>query len=107
MKDHDSNNKDRDRNVDWLASTAVCWCDDDNDLDMALACRHVFVPSVSSASMAAVIQTYPDHFTNTGGATDKESGFGTKGTELAIDSTLELIQASKAAVVEVYGNVRP
>jgi hypothetical protein len=30
----------------------VCLCDDDNDLEMALACRRAYLPSVSSDSIA-------------------------------------------------------
>ena len=31
---------------------ALCFCDDDNDLEMALACGKVFLPTISSPSMA-------------------------------------------------------
>ena len=56
-----------------LSKHAICFCDDDNDLEMALACHHAFVPGVSSDSMAAVIQANPTQITATGGpGTDLE-----------------------------------
>jgi hypothetical protein len=54
-----------------LAKYTVCICDDDNDLEMALACGHAYIPEVSSVSMANVMAAHPDHFTQTGGAGQK------------------------------------
>lgn len=55
-------------NPDELLSTnTVCVCDDDNDLEMALACQHAYIPGVSSESMAEAIRNQPDHFSETSG----------------------------------------
>ena len=44
---------------------SVCICDDDNDIEMALACSHAFIPALSSESMQQVIENNPDKFTMT------------------------------------------
>jgi hypothetical protein len=66
-------------------------CDDDNDLEMALACLHAYVPSISSTSLAATIQSSPGKFT----ATCKDAVQGTHATEMALDLILERIAAGK------------
>jgi hypothetical protein len=48
-----------------LAKHAVCLCDDDNDLEMALACQHAYIPGISSKSMAETIGKNPNRFTVT------------------------------------------
>eukprot|EP00550_Attheya_septentrionalis_P002661 CAMPEP_0198290122 /NCGR_PEP_ID=MMETSP1449-20131203/8086_1 /TAXON_ID=420275 /ORGANISM="Attheya septentrionalis, Strain CCMP2084" /LENGTH=342 /DNA_ID=CAMNT_0043988567 /DNA_START=609 /DNA_END=1634 /DNA_ORIENTATION=- len=48
-----------------LSEFAVCLCDDDNDLEMAMACQHAFVPSISSSSMTETIRANPHQFTLT------------------------------------------
>jgi len=45
---------------DLLSQRAVCLCDDDNDLEMALACRTAYLPSVTSSSMKKAARDYPD-----------------------------------------------
>ena len=50
---------------DFLSNHAVCMCDDDNDLEMALACQHAYLPDVASQSMIDTIEEFPDHFTKT------------------------------------------
>lgn len=62
-------------------------CDDDNDLEMALACNHAYIPEVSSESMAQKIAENPDHFTQTGGVGALYSG--TAATDAAIAAILE------------------
>jgi hypothetical protein len=42
-----------------LESQAVCLGDDDNDIEMVLACRKAFIPTITSDSMAAIVQRYP------------------------------------------------
>ena len=75
-----------------LARHAICLCDDDNDLEMALACQHAFVPGVSSESMAEVIRAHPNQITVTGGpGHDVE---GTKATEKALELALKSIRSS-------------
>lgn len=43
----------------------VCLCDDDNDMEMALSCRHAYIPSVTSNTMANTIRKVPKQFTVT------------------------------------------
>eukprot|EP00531_Pseudo-nitzschia_arenysensis_P004155 CAMPEP_0116132338 /NCGR_PEP_ID=MMETSP0329-20121206/9491_1 /TAXON_ID=697910 /ORGANISM="Pseudo-nitzschia arenysensis, Strain B593" /LENGTH=477 /DNA_ID=CAMNT_0003626839 /DNA_START=52 /DNA_END=1482 /DNA_ORIENTATION=+ len=50
---------------DFLSNHSVCMCDDDNDLEMALACQHAYLPDISSKSMSATVSKFPDHFTTT------------------------------------------
>lgn len=77
---------------DVLSKHAICFCDDDNDLEMALACNHAYVPGVSSDSMAAVIKANPAQITATGGpGNDLE---GTDATEKALELALESIQST-------------
>lgn len=64
-----------------LATSAICLCDDDNDLEMALACQHAYVPSVSSESMAQAIKDNPTKLTVIEGIDGVE---GTSATELAL-----------------------
>jgi len=51
----------------------VCLCDDDNDLEMALACEHAYIPSITSTSMKKVIDENPGQFSVTCGDGDVES----------------------------------
>jgi hypothetical protein len=74
-----------------VSSHAVCLCDDDNDVEMAMACRHAYVPEVSSSSMRETIDKYPMHFTQTGG-----EGFdlvGCDSSEAALTIILERLQS--------------
>ena len=93
------------KDIDKLMSAhAVCVCDDDNDLQMAFACHHAYIPGISSSSMAQAIQDNPDHFTLTGsgggggsssGSSDDSEIDGTKATEIALELILERIMATK------------
>jgi hypothetical protein len=65
-----------------LSEQAVCLCDDDNDLEMAIACRHAYIPEISSSSMKELIHRHPEHFTQTGGEGVEVSG--TESTEAAL-----------------------
>ena len=73
-----------------LSQHAVCVCDDDNDLEMALACKHAFVPGISSESMAQVLMKNSDQITVTGGIGDLDEGTGA--TERALDQVLKSLQ---------------
>mmetsp|Transcript_7856 Transcript_7856/g.11322 ORF Transcript_7856/g.11322 Transcript_7856/m.11322 type:complete len:389 (-) Transcript_7856:103-1269(-) len=68
-----------------LSSHAICLCDDDNDLEMALACKHAYIPGVTSQSMAKVVEKNPDRMTVTG-----EAGTRVEGT-FATEAALELV----------------
>ena len=62
----------------------------DNDLEMAHACRHAFIPAVTSASMAQAIEDDKDSFTVT-----EDKGIGlveTGATEEALESVLEMLR---------------
>lgn len=48
-----------------MLSSSVCICDDDNDIEMALACSHAYVPSLHSISMEETIRRNPSKFTKT------------------------------------------
>jgi hypothetical protein len=59
--------------------------DDDNDIEMALACRHAFIPTISSHSMAVTIANHPGQFTAISGVSD------TSATEKALDELLRML----------------
>jgi hydroxymethylpyrimidine pyrophosphatase-like HAD family hydrolase len=80
---------DNDTANEFVANHAVCICDDDNDLEMAMACKHAYIPEVSSLSMKEIIEKYPDHFTQTGGEGKELSG--TDSTESALQLILETV----------------
>ena len=44
----------------FLSKHAICICDDDNDLEMALACRRAYLPSLTSSSIEQAAHDYPD-----------------------------------------------
>lgn len=69
-----------------LSRRSICLCDDDNDIEMALACSHAFVPAYSSESMRETIQANSAKFTTTFSPDVSE----TAATEAALDLILEL-----------------
>lgn len=71
-----------------LSAHCICLCDDDNDLEMAMACQHAFIPGISSESMAKRLSDNPGHFSQTGGA-DHKGIEGTLATEKALALALE------------------
>lgn len=72
-----------------LDKSAICLCDDDNDLEMALACKHAFVPGISSESMGQVVKNNAERITATGGINELEEGTGA--TERALDAALKMM----------------
>jgi len=77
---------------DFLSKKAVCLCDDDNDLEMALACHHAYLPSVASESMEETINEFPDHFSKTfRDNNDTEEALPIRGTD-----------ASDVALLKIY-----
>lgn len=64
-----------------MREEAVCICDDDNDIEMALDCAHAFIPAMSSDTMAAIVARNPEKFTRTFHS-DLQS---TKATEKALE----------------------
>lgn len=92
MRSNDSEYKDLIPD-DVLLQQAICLCDDDNDLEMAFACGTVFLPSVTSQSMAEAAEQNPDKIF----ITEEEGGtiaiVGTSSTEEALLRASKLIQA--------------
>lgn len=76
---------------DVLLKQAICLCDDDNDLEMASACGSVFLPSVSSQSMAEAAKQNPDKIFIT--ENEQERIIGTTATEHALMKASELIHS--------------
>lgn len=64
-----------------LAQESVCICDDDNDLEMALACAHAYIPALTSKSMVRCIRENPRQFTQT---VQEGAVEGTAATEAAL-----------------------
>ena len=48
-----------------MATESVCICDDDNDIEMALACAHAYIPALTSESVVACIRDNPSKLTQT------------------------------------------
>jgi len=67
-----------------MSSESVCVCDDDNDIEMALACSHAYVPALTSGTMEETIRKNPTQFTQT----FKQ---GSITSTLATDAALQLI----------------
>ncbi|CAJ1941091.1 unnamed protein product [Cylindrotheca closterium] len=72
-----------------LSNHAICLCDDDNDIEMALAVRHAYLPSLASKTMEAVIEKHTDRFTETYKLESASSGSGTGASDLALNLILE------------------
>jgi hypothetical protein len=67
-----------------ISLESVCICDDDNDIEMALACSQAYVPALTSGSMKQVMKENPTKFTQT----FRE---GSVASTLATDAALHLI----------------
>eukprot|EP00549_Striatella_unipunctata_P025651 CAMPEP_0118682626 /NCGR_PEP_ID=MMETSP0800-20121206/5584_1 /TAXON_ID=210618 ORGANISM="Striatella unipunctata, Strain CCMP2910" /NCGR_SAMPLE_ID=MMETSP0800 /ASSEMBLY_ACC=CAM_ASM_000638 /LENGTH=336 /DNA_ID=CAMNT_0006579025 /DNA_START=155 /DNA_END=1165 /DNA_ORIENTATION=- len=74
-----------------LSKHAVCMCDDDNDLEMAHACKHAYLPSIASESMAQAAEKSKDKFT----LTEQGTVAKTAATEAAIDILLGIVTYGK------------
>jgi len=73
-----------------LSESCVCLCDDDNDLEMAGACRRAFIPSVASESMSDAINKSPDRLILTCNTNITE----TDATDAALRMVLDLCTLS-------------
>jgi hypothetical protein len=88
--------------VDFVSKHAVCVCDDDNDLEMAMACSRAFIPTVTSTSMKEAIDRYPSHFVVTArGDEDEEDRPGIEAAELALSMILEGLAGADTKEEEV------
>ena len=86
-----------------MSKHAVCLCDDDNDLEMAMACRRAFIPAITSATMKAAIEIYPKQFTVTAsvGEVDvdgqqQQQRSGPEATEAALSLILDSLAAKES-----------
>ena len=70
----------------------VCLADDDNDIEMAMACSHAYIPRATASSMAATVQENPGTFTLTVAQGEVDP---TKATNRALTMVLERILASR------------
>jgi len=71
---------------DYIMKRCICLCDDDNDLEMAMACGMVFLPSISSLSMKHAAKFFPDQIFI---MEDKKEGITeTRATERALSHAL-------------------
>jgi len=87
--------------IEFVSKHAVCLCDDDNDLEMAMACRRAFIPEITSATMKAAIETYPEQFTVTasvgeGDVGNKQQRSGPEATEAALSLILDSLAAKES-----------
>jgi len=69
-----------------LGECAVCMCDDDNDLEMALACSRAYLPSVTSSSMADAAKAHLGQIVVT--QNEEEGIVGVYATEEALNRIL-------------------
>lgn len=72
-------------------------CDDDNDLEMAMACGKAFLPSISSETMKRAAQDYPNKIiicasTSTSASQPVKE---TKATEVALMAAIEEMSVKK------------
>lgn len=79
-----------------LSENALCMCDDDNDLEMALACRRAYFPSITSESVRRTVDDVADGGKDPQGklvvTENTERGIvETKSTEAALELVLEEI----------------
>jgi len=82
----------------FLSEHCVCMCDDDNDLEMAMACGHAYIPGISSESMEKTIEANRDHFTVTYDSEEKREGVFA--TEYALDLILGNITSEEIEIDE-------
>ena len=68
-----------------LSKESVCICDDDNDIEMAKACSHSFIPSLTSRTMVDTLIRFGSNFTQTFG---DDVSF-TAATEVALNKIYE------------------
>jgi hypothetical protein len=77
------------QNEEPLANRCLCLCDDDNDIEMALACLHAYIPHISSTSMQDSVRMHADKFTVTQDVSDNDD---TKATERALSIVLDRVR---------------
>lgn len=79
-----------------LSTQCLCICDDDNDIEMALACYHAYIPCITSNTMAQTIKEHSNHFTVTIPSSqtnnDNDNVDYTISTEMALHLVLQRIK---------------
>ena len=73
-----------------MGEESVCICDDDNDMEMAVACSHAFLPALTSASVEEFVQDNPSKFTLT---FEKGIVDSTRATDAALGLIAENVDA--------------
>lgn len=81
-----------------MAAEAVCVCDDDNDIEMALGCAHAFVPALTSAAVAEAVERHPTRFTQTYRRGEVESTAATEAALRAIRDSAASASANEEAL---------
>jgi hypothetical protein len=71
-----------------MGQESMCICDDDNDMEMALACNHAFIPALTSGSVDDAARKNPDKFTRTFQPGKIAS---TRATDAALEKILEQV----------------
>lgn len=77
-----------------LRDRALCMCDDDNDAEMALACRAAYLPSVTSDSMRDLVKSPENGESYRLVVTEEVNGgiVETKSTEKALEAVIEEVR---------------
>ena len=68
-----------------LSKESVCICDDDNDIEMAKACSHSYIPSLTSKTMVDTLMRFGSNFTQA----FSEDVSSTAATEVALNKIYE------------------
>ena len=68
-----------------LSRESVCICDDDNDIEMAKACSHSYIPSLTSKTMVDTLMRHGSNFTQT----FSDDICSTAATEVALNKICE------------------
>lgn len=74
-------------NCDTKLGQCLCLCDDDNDIEMALSCLHVYIPLISSESMEECVKSHRAKFTVA--SISKNCNDGVEATEKALAQVLD------------------
>lgn len=77
---------------DLLAARAICLCDDDNDIEMAMACNKAFLPSVASFSMLTLVRENPGKLIVT--EREHEGIVKSRASESALQHVLREVESS-------------
>ena len=77
-----------------LKSRAICLCDDDNDIEMAVACKKSFLPGITSLSMLDLVRENPRKII----VTERldEGIVKTRASEEALECVLKEIESSRS-----------